>query len=395
MLLRTSLQNARHCLLKLCAALSHVGVLFVAYIVCGVSQDERVELDMRVVPISSTGTATSNSSTTADNNKTRVVPWGLDRIDQVNLPLNGQYSSQWDGSGVTVFVMDTGVSLYHDEFQPNRASCGLDYYFVAHNGSSSNSVQQQCQDVRSHGTHVAAVVAGRTVGVARNATIVAVKIFDDATGFASRAAIAAGTDYILQQASQRRRRKEDAPMVVNMSFGLLGLGQFNKYVRALVRAGIVVVCAAGNDGTHVIRFTPGSAYRAITVGASSLVVNGTVDRLADFTNYGPLVDLFAYVGQTLYCWGYSVGYLTIALCISPGVAIYSASSNKNDEYSTWSGTSFSAPYVAGAAALYLQREPRSTPWQVRRALVRGATRGKLQRAKRTWSPNRLLYTGKL
>jgi subtilisin family serine protease len=274
-------------------------------------------LSTTMPPTTSTMISSSNSSSNTTVNTTQA-PWGLDRIDQANLPLNGQYSSsQWDGSGVTVFVMDTGVALHHEEFQPNRASCGLDYYFNASNNgsSSSSSTAVPCQDMRSHGTHVAAIAAGRTVGVARNATVVAIKIFDDATGRASRAAIAAGTDYILQQASRRNRQENTDPMVVNMSFGLVGLGQFNKYVRALVRAGLVVVCAAGNDGTNAIRFSPGSAYRAITVGASTLVLNGTVDRLADFTNYGPLVDLFAYVEQTLRCWGYTLCSLTIVLLV--------------------------------------------------------------------------------
>jgi serine protease len=212
---------------------------------------------------------------------TRAVPFGLDRIDQRSRPLDGRYRSIYDGTGVTVFVLDTGIRRTHTEFQQTERSvtCGFDFF------NTNTSSPDRCIDMYTHGTHVAGIVGGQTSGVAKNVNLVAVKGLDN-KGEGSDASLQAGIDYILGQ----KRAKPSTPMVVNMSFlGPLSLSD-NAAVAQLTRAGVVVVAAAGNDNTNACLFSPGSSRHAITVGATE-----SNDRIAPFSNYGLCVDLYAYV----------------------------------------------------------------------------------------------------
>lgn len=211
---------------------------------------------------------------------------GLDRIDQSDLPLDGQYKYRWDGTGVTVFVMDTGLRMSHDEFQDRAVPpiCGFDAY---RNKEPDNP---SCYDNHNHGTHVAGIVGGRTAGVAKNATLVAVKVIGK-YGFGSDATIYAGLDYILGQ--KRARPKE--PMVANLSLSAALDVRYNRLITKLVEAGVVVVVAAGNRRTRACLFSPSSACQAITVGASVYSSRFQRDRRAGFSNHGRCVDIFAYV----------------------------------------------------------------------------------------------------
>jgi serine protease len=119
------------------------------------------------------------------------VPSGLDRIDQFSTPLDGAYTYDWDGSGVTVFILDYGIRTTHVEFE-GRATCGFDFF------NQNVTSPDRCRDVYSHGTHVAGIVAGRTDGVAKNVNVVAVKVMDD-SGDGSDSSVLAGMDYVLQQ----------------------------------------------------------------------------------------------------------------------------------------------------------------------------------------------------
>lgn len=220
-----------------------------------------------------------------------VVPRGLDRIDQKSLPPDGKYNSKWDGTGVTIFIMDTGVRLSHTEFRasdptvpgkpdlsrPSRARCGLDFFGT------------NCNDEWNHGTHVAATAAGRTAGLARNASIVAIKTFDR-FGKTSLANLLAGLDYIL---GEKKAGPKNTPMVTNMSLAGFFTLSLNCAVARLVRAGIVMVVSAGNGGRNAIWYSPASTRLAITVGASE--DKSGQDSRATFSNFGLLVDIFAYV----------------------------------------------------------------------------------------------------
>jgi subtilisin family serine protease len=133
----------------------------------------------------------SDENTTSSS---RAVPFGLDRIDQRSRPLDGRYRFTRDGTGVTVFLLDTGIRHTHKEFQQSGRSvtCGFDFF------NANTSSPESCLDAFNHGTHVAGIVGGQTSGVAKNVNLVAVKSLDD-DGVGSDASLLAGIDYILGQ----------------------------------------------------------------------------------------------------------------------------------------------------------------------------------------------------
>ncbi|AWZ10460.1 MULTISPECIES: S8 family peptidase [unclassified Streptomyces] len=291
-----------------------------------------VEQDSKV-----TLTATQNNAT-----------WGIDRIDQRNLPLSGTYTYNTTASNVHVYVIDTGLRTSHSEFG-GRASIGTDTVGDGQNGN----------DCQGHGTHVAGTAAGSTYGVAKGAAIVGVRVLD-CNGSGSNSAVIAGVDWVTANAIK--------PAVANMSLGGGANTTLDNAVKKSITSGVTYSLAAGNgdffgNPQNACNTSPARVAEAITVGATD-----SADKRASFSNYGTCLDLFA-----------------------PGVSITSAWKDSNTATKTISGTSMAAPHTAGAAALYLAANPTATPAQVRDALVNGATTGKVQDPK-TGSPNRLLYT---
>ncbi|GAB3177539.1 S8 family peptidase [Streptomyces incanus] len=293
------------------------------------------------------------SSVTQDTRVTRVTrvgtwknppPWGLDRIDQRNLPLNKRYASpDTAGAGVTVYIIDTGVRISHREFG-GRARHGWD--FVQNDRTA--------QDGNGHGTHVAGIVAGKTYGVAKRARIVSVRVLDDA-GSGTTAQVIAGIDWVTRNARK--------PAVANLSLGGFHNAQLNAAVRASIASGVSYTVAAGNEGRAAALYSPAGVTQAITVGATD-----RQDKKPAFSNYGSAVDLFA-----------------------PGVTITSAAATSDTGRVAASGTSMASPHAAGAAALYLAGHRRATPAQVASALVEEATTGKVS-GRGLGSPDRLLRT---
>ncbi|MFI6760960.1 S8 family peptidase [Micromonospora sp. NPDC050417] len=278
--------------------------------------------------------------------QTPTPSWGLDRIDQRNLPLNNSYTYPNNGAGVRAYIIDTGIRFAHSDFG-GRAVTGFD----AVDGGSAD-------DGNGHGTHVAGTVGGTAYGVAKGVTLVGVRVLDNG-GSGSYAGVIAGIDWVTGDHDPGERA------VANMSLG----GPFDQGVNdAVTRSiadGVVYGIAAGNEySSNACNVSPASTPNAITVGATE-----SNDARATYSNIGTCLDIFA-----------------------PGSGITSAWYTSNTATNTISGTSMATPHVVGAAALVLSASPTYTPQQVRDKLVNDATNGVVTNPG-TGSPNKLLYIG--
>jgi len=274
----------------------------------------------------------------AGTTQRHLESWGLDRIDQRSRPLNDAYYYNATGSGVTAYVVDTGIEASHPDFGgPVRP--GVDYV-----GSSTGGV-----DCNGHGTHVAGTLGGSFFGVAKRVSLVPVRVLDCAGG-GEQDDILAGLDWI--------RTHHTGPSVANMSIETTDQDfdvTLNAAVQSLIDSGVTVVAAAGNTdprGIDACKVSPASARDAITVGASTIA-----DKAASFSNYGTCVDLYAPGEEITSDWPRnSKGIYRIA---------------------TLDGTSMAAPHVAGAAALFLQTHTGAGPAQVASALAAAASKNKV------------------
>ncbi|MET7618647.1 S8 family peptidase [Streptomyces sp. NPDC005408] len=270
-----------------------------------------------------------------------AASWGRDRIDQRRLPLNNQYNVKGTGSGVTAYILDTGIDYGHSEFG-GRATYGYDVIGDGRRG----------RDCQGHGTHVAGTVGGKTYGVATGATLVSVRVLD-CEGRGTWSGILAGFDWVAQNAEQ--------PAVLNASLGGEKSVAVNNAATAVSDAGVLPVIAAGNDAVDACNISPASADRVVTVAASN-----RSDEETDFSNYGECVSLYA-----------------------PGASIVSAKLGGGSI--AFDGTSMASPHVAGAAALYKASNPTATPGEVADWLDAWSTKSVLTNVTEG-SPNKLLYT---
>lgn len=284
-----------------------------------------------------------NRVETGDDTQTDPV-WGLDRIDQRDLPLNQSYAYAGTASNVTAYVVDSGVRIGHSEFG-GRARYG--YNFVDGNTTAS--------DCHGHGTHTAGTVGGATYGVAKGVKIVAVKVLN-CSNSGTTANVLAGYDWVAKNAVK--------PAVANVSIGGSASDAKDEAVRRMVAAGVTVAVSAGNKATDACTQSPAREPKVITVASTA-----SDDTRSSFSNYGSCVDLFA-----------------------PGTSVVSASHASDTGSATKSGTSMSAPHVTGAAALYVSANPTATPAAVTKALLDRTTGGKVT-SPGTGSPNKLLFSG--
>jgi aqualysin 1 len=279
----------------------------------------------------------------ADQTVSIDVTWGLDRIDQRNLPLNNVYSPNGNGSNVHAYIIDTGIRSTHSEFS-GRVGNGYD----AVDGGAPD-------DCNGHGTHVAGTVGGTTYGVASQVTLHGVRVLN-CSGSGTTAGVIAGVDWVTNN--------HQDPAIANMSLGGGASTSLDNAVSNSIIAGVTYAVAAGNANANACSYSPARVAAAMTVGATT-----SGDARSSFSNYGSCVNIFA-----------------------PGSSITSAWYTSNTATNTISGTSMASPHVAGAAALYLGNNPSASPSTVFNALVANATTGVLSSIG-TGSPNRLLYVG--
>lgn len=269
--------------------------------------------------------------------------WGLDRIDETTLPLDNRYEFATNGSGVTAYVVDTGILKTHSQFT-GRVSAD---FFDAFNETGT--------DCNGHGTHVAGTIAGNTLGVAPAATIVPVRVLDCA-GSGSVSGVIAGIDWAINHHTT-------APAVMNLSLGTSKSDSLNSAIDRAFADGITVVVAAGNSNVDACTTSPSSnKVSALTVGATT-----NTDARASYSNFGSCLDLFA-----------------------PGSGITSAWHTGTTATNSLSGTSMASPHVAGIAARYLSAVPAASPASVMAAIVDTAT-SNVVTSPGTLSPNKLAY----
>lgn len=286
---------------------------------------------------------------TADDTQTNAT-WGIDRIDDAGLPLDGTYTYTYNGtynagaSRVDAYIIDTGILPTHVEFT-GRVTAGY----------STIKDRRGSVDCNGHGTHVAGTVGGVTYGVAKAVTLVPVRVLD-CRGSGTTSGVIAGIDWVIANHGT-------SAAVANMSLGGGASSAMDTAVANLVGDGVVLAVAAGNSNTDACTTSPARAAAPLTVGATT-----SLDARASYSNFGSCVDIFA-----------------------PGSSITSAWYSSKTATNTISGTSMATPHVTGVAALVLSAYPTLGPADVMSKIIAAATKDAISSVG-TNSPNLLLYS---
>jgi len=326
--------------------------------------------------------------------------WGLDRIDQRSSTRDGLYTFERTGRvpGVVhplVMFLDSGINSRHQEF------IGLD----GRNRAAAVDVtgDRSCppsSDTLGHGTHVAAIAAGRTFGVAKDVDILMIRV-----SACSASSYAGYSSWLVDGLNVAAGHRPGVLSWSSNSQDWVSDNAVRTAVRGVVNSGVLVVQSAGNQSSPYVQpNTSPAVYPTGVEDACSwsfgtlpgvLVVGGVDQNGARWTRYlsGDLADQFcppdcgSNVGVCIDLW-------------APAANILAAAGRPDDSYSycRLSGTSMAAPFAAGVAAFYLQAHPSATPQEIEAALVASATTGALNVNTATpnhigpGSPNRLLYS---
>ncbi len=286
----------------------------------------------------------------------RIVEWHLDRLDQISSTLDNKYQPIGDGTGVDVYILDTGINYDHEEFESRAKYPGVDPT------DDQKFTRRLGRDCNGHGTHVASLCGGKTYGVAKNVTLYSVRVLD-CSGSGAWSVILAGIESVAARAEQTNRSS-----LISMSLGGSTNRVVNQAVANAAARGVLAIVSAGNGMANSCSQTPASSSSALTV-AGTREGDGLFVTPSG-TNYGRCVDIFA-PGQQILGAGYICNTCTKVL----------------------SGTSMATPMVSGLAAITLAREPNLIPSMLKERLINDSIKNVVDYGTRSFlfrdTPNRL------